>query len=138
MLRMHHVGYAVHSISEYLERYVSPLFEPQTVSPIVEDPIQRVRIAFVTVPGGLLELIEPTGTDSPVQQILSRKRGGLYHVGYTTPRFDEALAQAMATGCRPLGKPVPAVAFGQRRIVFLLTPHFELIELIEMPEAATS
>jgi len=138
MLRMHHVGYAVHSISEYLERYVSPLLEPQAVSPIIEDPIQRVRIAFVTLPGGSLELIEPTGADSPIQQILSRKRGGLYHVGYATPRFDEALAQATATGCRPLGKPVPAVAFDQRRIVFLLTPHFELIELIEMPEAATA
>jgi hypothetical protein len=31
----------------------------------------------------------------------------------------------------PVGKPVPAAAFDGRRIVFLLTPQRDLIELVE-------
>ena len=136
MLRIHHIGYAVQNISDYIRDYISPVLKPQAVSPIIEDPIQRVRIAFVTLPGGSLELIEPTSEESPVQQILSRKRGGLYHVGYAATDFDAAMARAMANGFRPIGKPVPAVAFDLRRIVFFMTPHFDLIELIELPETA--
>jgi hypothetical protein len=33
----------------------------------------------------------------------------------------------------PVSKPVPAVAFNGRRIVFLLTPQRDLIELVEKP-----
>jgi methylmalonyl-CoA/ethylmalonyl-CoA epimerase len=134
---MHHVGYAVESITEYLKNYLSPLFEPQAVSPMIEDPIQQVRIVFVTLPGGLLELIEPTSSDSPVRQILNRKRGGLYHIGYATPHFDAAMARAIATGCRAITNPVPAVAFNHRRIVFFMTPHFDVFELVEMSETDT-
>jgi methylmalonyl-CoA/ethylmalonyl-CoA epimerase len=136
-LRLHHVGYAVADIATYLKDYIVPLFQPKTVTEIVEDPIQRVRIAFVQVPGGSLELIEPMSPDSPVQKILSRQRGGLYHVAYATPAFDRGMTEMVAKGCRPLAKPVPAAAFDQRRIVFFMTPHFDLVELVEMPETAS-
>ena len=136
-LRMHHVGYAVPNISEYLSGYVSSMLRPRAISPVIEDPIQRVRVVFVDLADGTLELIEPIASDSPVRQILNRKRGGLYHVGYTTPHFDSAMAHAIAEGWRPLAKPVPATAFGQKRIVFFMTPHFDIIELIEMPERDT-
>jgi methylmalonyl-CoA/ethylmalonyl-CoA epimerase len=134
-LRIHHVGYAVASISEYLNDFGAELFERVTVSPIVEDPIQRVRVAFVELPGGTLELVEPMTTDSPVQNILARKRGGLYHVAYATPRFEEATRAAIARGYRLVAEPAPAAAFENRRIVFLMTPHFDLVELIEMPDS---
>lgn len=136
-MRIHHVGYAVSNISEYLDGYVSSMLQPRAVSPIVDDPIQRVRVVFVELPGGTLELIEPIASDSPIQQILNRKRGGLYHVGYTTPQFDSAMTQAIASGWRALAKPVPAAAFGEKRIVFFMTPHFDIIELIEMPDGVT-
>jgi len=47
------------------------------------------------------------------------------------------MARAIANGCRPLAKPVPAVAFGEKRIVFFMTPQFDIIELIEMPDKPT-
>jgi methylmalonyl-CoA/ethylmalonyl-CoA epimerase len=137
-LQFHHVGYAVQNIAAYVDGYVSSVLRPRAVSRIIEDPIQRVRIAFVELPGGSLELIEPTSPDSPVQQILNRKRGGLYHVGYTTRDFEAAMARAIAYGCRPLSKPVPAAAFGEKRIVFFMTPQFDIIELIEMPDGPTA
>jgi methylmalonyl-CoA/ethylmalonyl-CoA epimerase len=88
----------------------------------------------VQVAGGLLELIEPAAPDSPVQKILSHRRGGLYHVAYGTPNFDRGMAAMISRGCRALAEPVPAAAFDQKRIVFLMTPHFDLVELVEIPE----
>jgi methylmalonyl-CoA/ethylmalonyl-CoA epimerase len=130
-LRLHHVGYAVENIADYLAKFLNPLFRPQSVSVIVEDPIQRVRVAFVQLPGGVVELVEPMGTASPIHQILKRGRGGLYHLCYATSQFDQALSRLTAGGCRALSKPTPAAAFGQRRIVFLMTPYFDIIELLE-------
>ncbi len=45
--------------------------------------------------------------------------------------LDAELKRFRARRCLPLGKPVPAVAFGGRRIVFLMTPQRDLIELVE-------
>jgi methylmalonyl-CoA/ethylmalonyl-CoA epimerase len=135
-LRIHHVGYAVESIAGYLERFLTPVFRPRSVSPVVEDPIQKVRVAFVELPGGLLELIEPTDASSPVQQIIKRGRGGLYHLCYSTTRFDLAVDRMIKNGCRALSRPVPAAAFGQKRLVFLMTPYFDVIELVETDKAA--
>jgi methylmalonyl-CoA/ethylmalonyl-CoA epimerase len=135
-LRLHHVGYAVENITDYLAKFITPLFRPQSVSAIVEDPIQRVRVAFVQLPGGVVELVEPMGADNPIHQILKRRRGGLYHLCYATSQFDQALSRLTDGGCRALSKPTPATAFGQRRIVFLMTPYFDLIELAEAAPAA--
>jgi methylmalonyl-CoA/ethylmalonyl-CoA epimerase len=135
-LRLHHVGYAVESITDYLAKFLTPLFRPESVSEIVEDPIQKVRVAFVQLPGGVVELIEPTEAGSPIQQILERRRGGLYHLCYATSQFDRAIVRLTDGGCRALSEPTPAAAFGQRRIIFLMTPYFDLIEVVDAAQAA--
>jgi methylmalonyl-CoA/ethylmalonyl-CoA epimerase len=134
-LRIHHVGYAVQSITEYLDTFLAPIFQPRSISPIIDDPLQRVRVAFVELPGGRLELIEPTDAGSPAHQIVQRGRGGLYHLCYTTSRFDLAVDRMVKNGCRPLSPPVPAAAFDQKRLVFLVTPSLDVIELVEADKA---
>jgi hypothetical protein len=49
--------------------------------------------------------------------------------------LDDQIKRFRGKGCLPLGKPVPAAAFNGRRIVFLLTPQRDLIELLEGPIA---
>ena len=71
-LRLHHVGYAVASITDYVETFVTPFFQPESISAIVEDPIQQVRVVFVKLPGGVMDLIEPMVNTSPIHQILKR------------------------------------------------------------------
>lgn len=132
MMRFHHVGYACASIEVYLAEFMTPLFAPEAVSEVFADPIQKVRVCFVTQPGGtVIELVEPQGEDSPVHAIIGSKRGGLYHLCYEVDDLDAELKRFRARRCLPLGKPVPAVAFGGRRIVFLMTPQRDLIELVE-------
>lgn len=131
-LRLHHVAYAVASIEAHIERFVTPLVEPVHITEPVEDPLQSVRVCFVTVPGGaLIELVEPLGPDSPVRVFLGDRRGGLYHVCYEVDDLDAAVHKFRSIRCLLLTKPMPAIAFGGRRIAFLLTPERDLVELLE-------
>jgi methylmalonyl-CoA/ethylmalonyl-CoA epimerase len=132
MPEFHHIGYAVQSINAYLEQFVLPLLKPLTVGNIVEDPIQKVRVVFVTLKGGgTLELIEPTTPDSPVMPILRRNRGGIYHVCYTVTSLEESLGAFVRQGGHVITGPDPATAFSGRQIAFVCTPFGDLIELVE-------
>ena len=132
ILSIDHVGYAVRSIIESLETFVLPLLTPQEVSEITEDPIQKVRIAFVTLRGGgRLELIEPLGEQGPLNELLKDKRGGLYHVCYRTSAIAETVARFQEKGCILVSPPVPASAFGGKRVAFVYTPARDLIEFVE-------
>lgn len=131
-MRFHHVGYAVADIDRYLREFFQPLFNPSRVSPVYEDPIQRVRVLFVEVsPGTLIELVEPLDEASPVTRFIGDPRGGLYHLCYEVDDLDATVKHFRKHRCLPLAPPAPAVAFAGRRIVFLATPQRDLIELAE-------
>jgi methylmalonyl-CoA/ethylmalonyl-CoA epimerase len=117
--RLEHVGLVVASI--------------EAAAPGVEavfDPLQKVRVAFVTLNGVPLELVEPAGDDSPVANSL-RKGNKLVHLCYNVPDLDAATRAARAAGFFPLANPVPAVAFGGRRIAWVYSKTFGLVELLE-------
>jgi methylmalonyl-CoA/ethylmalonyl-CoA epimerase len=131
-MRFHHVGYAVREIDAYLKDFLVPLFAPVGVTEPVSDPIQQVRVCFAEMPGGtVIELVEPTSESSPLCSIVGSSRGGVYHLCYEVDDLDAEIERFRRKGCLPLRKPVPAAAFNGRRIVFLLTPQRDLIELVE-------
>ena len=100
MLKLDHIGYVVDDIEKYCEDFVSPLLAPRSISEIVEDPVQKVRIAFVTLEGGgCIELIQPMGGDSPVSRHLKDGRGGLYHVCYSCDDLDLEITRFKARKC---------------------------------------
>lgn len=135
-MRLHHIGYAVASIQEYFTDVLSPLFGVTELGRIYEDPVQRVRVAFATLPPGtLIELVEPLHEDSPVRQFIGSARGGLYHLCYEVDDLETTIARFRRKHCVPLARAVPAAAFNGRRIVFMMTPQRDLVEFVE---AATS
>lgn len=127
-LHFHHLGMACREIAAELPALAIAGYIPE--GPVFADPIQQVRIQFVSGGGPRLELIEPAGAQSPVEGIL--KRGSkFYHLAYEVGHFDEAIACFRARQYLPVSSPVPAVAFDMRRIVFLASATLTLIELIE-------
>jgi methylmalonyl-CoA/ethylmalonyl-CoA epimerase len=131
-MRFHHVGYAVRDIRAYLNEFLEPLFAPVSVGEPISDAIQQVTVCFVTMRGGtVIELVEPLGEKSPINSIIGSSRGGIYHLCYEVEDLDEQVRRFRAKRCLALGKPVPAAAFEGRRIVFLMTPERDLIELVE-------
>jgi len=128
----HHVGVAVPDV-EQASAFYSTAFGFQVVSGPFDDPIQKVKVCFLSEPGqGLapLELIAPLGDDSPVNGYLT-KGIGAYHLCYEVADIAATLAELRAQGCLVISKPVPAVAFGGRKIAWCFTPTRQLLELLE-------
>jgi len=127
-MQFHHVGMACRSIAAELPELA--LMGYKAEGPRFQDPIQQVFIQFVTGGGPRLELIQPASSESPVNGVL--KRGSkFYHLAYEVSQLEAAIDQFKQKKFFPVASPAPAVAFGMRRIVFLTSETFTLIELIE-------
>jgi len=124
----HHIGIACRDLDA--EQAYWEVLGYTLEAPEFEDPIQRVRGRFLVGPGPRLELLAPTAENSPVEGVIKR-RTKMYHQAFETKAFDRTLAALEDTGARRTAEPACAVAFGGRRIVFVLTPNANLIEIIE-------
>lgn len=133
--KVHHIGVAVASLQEALPAYTSVFGHTLLSGPFV-DPIQRVSVCFVGADDSgepAIELIEPAPGRSPLAAVLT-KGIGAYHVCYEVEDIDAALAHARAHGCHIVSTPVPAVAFGGRRIAWFYMPSRQLVELLDARE----
>ena len=127
-----HVGVAVPDVRKALSVYES-VFGYRLLAGPFDDPIQHVTVCFLgngEASDVEIELVAPLGDDSPVKRLLA-KGGGAYHVAYYVDDIGRWIAEARARGCVLLGEPVPAVAYGGRRIAWLYLPSRQLVEVIE-------
>jgi len=128
-MMLHHVGIAVRSILRSAAQYHQAL-GVSLEGDIVEDEIQKVRVAFAPVGNGTyIEFVEPVGDDSPVQGVLKRG-GGLYHVCYLVSDINAAIEGVRSVGGRLVSGPVPARAFNGRPIAWVYTPDRSLVEFL--------
>jgi methylmalonyl-CoA/ethylmalonyl-CoA epimerase len=129
-VKLHHLGIAVRSIATSAQQYHRAL-GIAVEGKIIEDEIQRVRVAFApTGNGTFLEFVEPLTDDSPVCGVLKRG-GGLYHVCYIVKDLSAAIDQVEQAGGRRISGPVPARAFAGRQIAWVYTPDRSLVEFLE-------
>jgi methylmalonyl-CoA/ethylmalonyl-CoA epimerase len=131
-MKFDQIGLVVADIREYYEGFLAPVLGVPAMSEIYTDTLQRSKVAFAVTDNGVrIELIEPLGPDSPVAEVLKRKRGGLHHLCFEAQSLETDIARLKEHGCMMISPPKPAVAFNNRRVVFLFTPTFEVIELVE-------
>lgn len=120
------------SIAEEIDRWRLAL-SAIGVTEIYEDEIQRARVAFLDLPpDGLtkVELVEPMGADSRVAGFLE-KGGGLHHLCFEVDDIERQISQMKMQKAMLLRRPQPAVAFGGRRIGWMLTREKMLVEYLE-------
>jgi methylmalonyl-CoA/ethylmalonyl-CoA epimerase len=137
--RLHHVGYVVADAAEALPQWVASL-EPQWVSEIFHDPLQKVNVVFLqpaAEDGVQVELVAPAGEGSPVAPFLA-KGGGLHHLCYEVDSLEDRIATMKRRGAVVIRPPKPAVAFGGRRIAWMVTRERLVLEYVErrLPESA--
>ena len=119
--RFHHLGIAIRSINS-----VSPLSE------LITDPIQKVNVAFVCLNGMQCELIEPSDKKSPVTRSLE-KGVKILHICYVVPDIEIVIKTCREYGFHCIRRPVPAVAFDNRKIAWVYSKQYGLFELLEDP-----
>ena len=129
--RLDHIGVAVASIDESL-----PIYRALGLTETARESVasQGVITAFLPLGDTRLELLEPTGADSPVAKFLSKRGPGVHHLCFAVPDLEDALAELAGRGFR-LVHETPVAGAGGRRVAFLhpSAGHGVLIELSEEP-----
>ncbi len=133
-ITLHHIGYVVDSIETRMMSIAASL-GAKLVSEIFHDPIQRSRVAFLTLPTSTpsivqLELVQPATPDSPVARFVE-KGGGFHHLCYEVDDLEAQLQNMKLQNAVLIRSPKPAVAFGGRRIAWVRTRDSLLIEYLE-------
>jgi methylmalonyl-CoA/ethylmalonyl-CoA epimerase len=135
-VRLHHVGFAIRNIENEIAAFRSSILASWD-GKIFHDPLQKVRVTFLQTPSptdALIELVEPAADDSPVRQFLKRG-GGLHHLCYEVPDLDARLEKMRVGGGVIVKSPLPAIAFENRRIAWVVTRQKLLLEFLEKEKA---
>ena len=127
--RLDHIGIAVSSIEESL-----PIYRALGLSEAARETVenQGVLTAFLPIGDTRLELLEPTGGDSPISKFLAKRGPGIHHVCFAVDDIEKALRDLEGKGFRLVNEsPVPGA--GGKRVAFLhpSAGHGVLIELSE-------
>ena len=130
-LRLHHMGFVVADIAKAMPAFVTSM-AAEWDGQIFEDPLQKVKVAFMTTRQGdaQIELVQPAGEGSPVSRFL-QQGGGMHHLCYEVGDLEVELAAFRSRGAAIASRPKPAVAFGGRRIAWVITAEKFLVELLE-------
>jgi methylmalonyl-CoA epimerase len=128
---VHHLGHAVGDLEEAVRFYEVNLGavagEPEEV------PHQGVRVVMLRVGDSRVELLRPTGPDSPVGRFLEKRGEGLHHVAFRVRDIEKALAELKERGVELIDEE-PRIGAGGTRTAFVLHPKEALRVLVELVE----
>ena len=125
-----HLGIAVTSLERSLGFY-REILGLKVVGP--EDvPSEGVRIAFLPMGESTIELLEPTGPDSPIARFLAKRGEGIHHVWVRVEKIEETLATLREKGAEII-EPAPRIGAGGRKVAFIhpRSTGGVLLELVE-------
>ncbi len=130
--RLHHIGILVADIARASEQMIER-FGYVAESAIIEDPIQTARVMFLRLPGAdhWTELVAPNGPDSVLGEALRKRKGGTHHLCHEVADIEAACEHLRGQSMMLVAPPAPAVAFGGRRIAWLMDGDCLLVELVE-------
>ena len=102
---LNHVGIAVPSIETAAKIYKN-LYGVVNITEPGELPAQGVRFCFVNLPNSQIELIEPLGVNSPIDNFLVKNpKGGQHHVCFEVDDVHLAKKEMEEKGAKVLNEP---------------------------------
>jgi len=131
--RIDHIGIAVEDIDAGLELYEKGYGMELTLRETVAE--QGVEAALMNVGDGHVELMAPTGPDTPVGKFLAKRGAGIHHVAYAVDDIDATLERLAAAGIDLIDAKA-RVGIGGSRVAFLQprSTGRVLTEIVEPPE----
>ncbi len=129
-LNFHHFGLAVRNPDDALH-YLQSL--GYVVSSTVQDPLQKVNLALCFHPNmPRVEVVWPGADPSPIDKMIQRHSGLVYHLCYTADSPERAVTAIEQAGLNivPASITVEAVLFGGREVSFFFVENVGLIEII--------
>src|ERR671938_2196985 len=115
-MKIEHIGIATPKIEDALAFWRDALgLEVVHFEEVAE---QGVRVAMLPVGEPRIELLEPTGPDSPVAKFLEKRGPGIHHVAVRVADIRAALARLKAEGARLIDEE-PRVGAGGCLVAFV-------------------
>ena len=115
-MKIDHIGIATRGIEESLSFWRDALGLEVKHTETVEE--QGVRVAMLPAGEPRVELLEPTGPDTPVARFLEKRGPGLHHVAVRVPDIRAALARLKSNGARLIDEE-PRVGAGGCLVAFV-------------------
>jgi methylmalonyl-CoA/ethylmalonyl-CoA epimerase len=115
-LKYDHLGIATRGIEESLGFWRDALGLEVKHTETVEE--QGVRVAILPAGEPRVELLEPTGPDSPVAKFLEKRGPGIHHIAVRVADIRAALARLKAEGARLIDEE-PRVGAGGCLVAFI-------------------
>lgn len=127
-MRIDHIGYAVKNIDKAKKSMeaLGYCFEPT-----VEDNARNIYIAFGELDGYRVELVAPMSEGSPVDVHLFKIGPTPYHICYRSTDIEADTEKLKASRFKVSIPLAPAIAFNNKRVVFLYSLSVGLIEIVE-------
>ena len=131
--RLNHIAIAVTSLDEGIKIYKDTF--GVEISKKLELPEHGVTTVFVKLSNTNIELIEPLGKNSPINNFLIKNpSGGVHHLCYEVKNIKESVDHLTDAGYKVLGNGIPREGAHGKPVVFLNPKQFmgTLIELEEV------
>ncbi len=93
--KLDHIGIAVEDIEKAVEAYENLGF---TVEAIEDVPGFGVKVAFLPMESGSVELVQPVAEDSAMAKFLAKKGQGIHHLCFEVEDIRAELARLAAAG----------------------------------------
>jgi methylmalonyl-CoA epimerase len=132
-VKIDHIGIAVKSLTEAAAIYENALGLKVSAYDQVDE--QGVRVAMLNIGESRIELLEPTGPESPIEKFMTKRGEGIHHIAITVDDIEKALEQLKAAGVRLVDNE-PRRGAHNTRIAFVhpSSTHGVLLELVQHGE----
>ena len=129
MLKVHHIGYLVEDINVAIDEFVQLGYKNQSELFLGSD--RQVNVIFMEKDGYVIELVSPTGENSPIYGLKKKYKNSPYHICYCTDNLDLEI-EKLGTRYTLISPPqtAPGIA-GSPRVAFLYSLKIGMIELVE-------
>jgi methylmalonyl-CoA/ethylmalonyl-CoA epimerase len=132
-VKIDHIGIAVKSLTDAVKVYEHALGLKVDGYDQVDE--QGVRIAMLNIGESRIELLEPTGPQSPIEKFMTKRGEGIHHIAITVDNIEQTLNQLKAAGVRLVDNE-PRRGAHNTRIAFIhpSSTHGVLLELVQHGE----
>ena len=131
--KLNHIAIATPNLDEAIKTYQDMLGVK------ISDPLDHldhgVKVVFIELPNTKIELLEPLGENSPIENFLEKnKKGGIHHICFEVEEINSAILSLKKDGATILGDGKAKIGAHGKPVIFLHPKDFNgtLIELEEV------
>ena len=131
--KLNHIAIATPNLDKAIRTY-KDILGAKISAPL--DQIEHgVKVVFIELPNTKIELLEPLGENSPIENFLEKnKKGGIHHICFEVEDINNAIVRLKKDGATVLGDGKAKIGAHGKPVIFLHPGDFNgtLIELEEV------